>query len=370
MPKIELSERIVKVLRGLVLAKKSEIKESLEVTRQLSTGNIVDCEIITCHKHKGYGGTTFIIQGNLSTTMMGTLPGGMVIKFANNIEDEAHNAQLLHDILVKRQTEWDELRDTGYNLPDHLRYFPERVYAPAVIGTHKEGDNQVLMLEFVDQFVTLSDSEERGGLQEKMHLLGYSLARLHGFKEFKRVERTVYDPLFHHMKPFVRDDVLQYWKDVLINGYGGIPFIHGDSHLQNVLLSNAPSSTALRSIAWIDAMLLPDSDRLDDVGYALSYIIQKQTREYTMGDSPPEKQKLIDFFVNITIKEWIPYMYQSYGALVDLSKLYPSGNPIDFFLGAHLIVRSGLWQEEIMISILKETGVYFIEQAPYLKSLQ
>ena len=116
MPKIELSDRMVKVLRGLILAKKTEIKRSLEETRQLQTGNIIDCEIQTCYKHKGYGGTTFIVQGNLSTTMMGSLPGGMVIKFANNIEDEAENAQRLHELLIQRQREWNDLREYMHQL--------------------------------------------------------------------------------------------------------------------------------------------------------------------------------------------------------------------------------------------------------------
>ncbi|MHA1991700.1 MAG: hypothetical protein ACW981_11625 [Candidatus Hodarchaeales archaeon] len=370
MPTVELSEKIVKVLRGLIIAKKNEIRQSLEETRQISAGNIVDCEITGCHKHKGYGGTTFIVQGNLSTTMMGTLPGGMVIKFANNVEDEADNAQRLHELLVKRQKEWNDLRDEGFDLPESMRHFPERVYAPAVIGTVKQGDSQVLLLEFVDSFVTLSDSEERGGIKEKIQLLGYALARLHGFKEYRLIEKTVYEPLFHHMKPFIRDDVLSYWKEIILNTYGGIPFIHGDSHLQNVLLSDVPSSTALRSVAWIDAMLLPDSDRLDDIGYAISYIIQKEARELTLKDPPPSKNNMMDYFLKVTVEEWIPYVFQSYGSIVDLNKMYPNANPIDFFLGAHLIVRSGLWQEEQMVSILKDLGVHFIEHAPYLKSKQ
>jgi hypothetical protein len=343
LPTVELSEKIVKVLRGLILAKKNEIKQSLEETRQISAGNIVDCEITGCHKHKGYGGTTFIVQGNLSTTMMGTMPGGMVIKFANNVDDEADNAQSLHELLVKRQQEWNDLRDEGFEMPETMKHFPERVYAPAVIGTHKEGNSQVLMLEFVDSFVTLSDSKERGGLKEKIQLLGYAMARLHGFKEYRLIEKTVYEPLFHHMKPFIRDDVLNYWKEIIINSYGG---------------------------AWIDAMLLPDSDRLDDIGYAISYIIQKEARELTLKDPPPSKNNLMDYFTKVTVEEWIPYVYQSYGAIVDLKKMYPNANPIDFFLGAHLIVRSGLWQEEQMVSILKDLGIYFIEQAPYLKSKQ
>jgi hypothetical protein len=172
------------------------------------------------------------------------------------------------------------------------------------------------------------------------------------------------------MKPFIRDDVLAYWKEIILNTYGGIPFIHGDSHLQNVLLSDVPSSTALRSIAWIDAMLLPDSDRLDDIGYAISYIIQKEARELTLKDPPPSKNNMMDYFLKVTVEEWIPYVFQSYGAIVDLNKMYPNANPIDFFLGAHLIVRSGLWQEEQMVSILKDLGVHFIEHAPYLKSKQ
>ena len=365
MVAVDLTDKIVKVLYDLIWAKRKDIKESLENTRNLIVGNIISIDIKTCQKLKGYGGTTFIVQTQFGTTELGMIPGGMVIKFANNLEDEVNNARKLHDILVDRQKEWEEYKNQGFRLPVNIRHFPDKVYAPGVLGTFQQGqDLQVLLLELVDNPQSLSDSVEPGGFKEKLYLAGYGLARLHGFNEFKRVELSVYEPLMTHLKAYIAPNILDYWNDMLGRSQGAIQYIHGDSHLQNLLRSG-------NNLAWIDAMLLPDSDRLDDIGYALSYIIQKNARETLVASPKANVRDLVQYYTHICLNDWIPNILYGYQALVSLRSIYTEIIPIDFFLGAHCIIRSSLWQQDQqMLSILRELGKYFVEKAPFHVLLQ
>ncbi|HKZ39845.1 MAG TPA: hypothetical protein VJ044_02730, partial [Candidatus Hodarchaeales archaeon] len=344
-------------LRGLILAKRQEIRTYLENTRQMQVGSITDCEISSCSKYKGYGGTTFVVEAKLRTVQMGMMTGGMVIKFANDVHDEVENARKLHAILNTRQKEWDEIREKGFLLPDSMKHFPERIYAPGVLGIH-EKDN-ILMLEVVDQVVSLSESIEVGGLREKLNIVGYSLARLHGFKEALRVDVSIYEPLLSHIRPHIPDQTSEFWRKTLGESYGAISFIHGDSHLQNLLRSGT-------NLAWIDAMLVPNSDRMDDVGYALSYLLQKEARDAVYSGRNYDVNTLLQYYSSALVKEWIPDCLFGYKAIVDLPPLYNNVMSIDFFLGAHLIVRSGLWQDQKMVYLLKELGKYFLVHAPIL----
>ena len=246
-----------------------------------------------------------------------------------------------------------------------MRHFPDKVYAPGVLGTFQQGqDLQVLLLELVDNPQSLSDSIEPGGFTEKLHLAGYGLARLHGFNEFKKIEPSVYEPLINHLRAYIAPNILDYWKDMLAHSSGAIQFIHGDSHLQNLLRSG-------NNLAWIDAMLLPDSDRLDDVGYALSYIVQKSAREAFISNPKTPARNLVQYYTNISLNDWIPNILNGYQTLVNLKSLYREIIPIDFFLGAHCIVRSGLWQQDQqMLYLLREMGKYFVEKAPFHSLLQ
>ena len=81
MPSLELNDKIVKILRDLMVSQKNKIKESYEATKKIEIGTINNFDITNVRKHKGFGGTTYVVSANLSTTNHGILGGGMVIKF-------------------------------------------------------------------------------------------------------------------------------------------------------------------------------------------------------------------------------------------------------------------------------------------------
>ncbi|MHA2366691.1 MAG: hypothetical protein ACXAC7_22250 [Candidatus Hodarchaeales archaeon] len=356
MPQVQLNDRIVKVLERLMVSQKTKIRESMEITRKMETGEIVNTQITNVNQHKGFGGITYIVQANLTTSRSGVIPGGMVIKFCNNLADEVNNAERLNQLLQVRQQEWEVIAPS--RLPEAIKSFPNYIYAPAVLTAIEipERDTKCLMLEFVELGVPLIESQESGGFNEKLRLVGYALARLHGTKSFM-TELSVYDPLFNHMRGFASEKSLTSWYDVLRQSMGTVEVIHGDSHFQNILRSGI-------DLAWIDAMLVASSDRFDDVGYSLSYLIQKEIRNAQKREELPTD--IIKRYIGLTVNNWAPEIINGYQTTLDIRKLYQYLT-LDFFIGTHLIIRSGLWKDETMKFMLKEIGKFFIEQWPINK---
>lgn len=359
MPLIALNDRVVAILERLMVSQKVKIKNSVERIRNIDIGKIVSFKIDSVYQHTGYGGTTYIVQANLSTTRADVILGGMVIKFCKNLEEEQLNAERLHQLLQIRQQQWESAATE--ELPIIIKSFPEIIYAPAVLETIELSAGQdninCLMLEFVEQGIPLIDSKERGGFPEKLRLLGYSLARLHGTKSL-RTEMMLYEPLFEHIKGLANEQSLTSWTDVFRQSKGSVEVIHGDSHLQNILKSGS-------DIAWIDAMMVAKSERMDDVGYSLSYLLQKELRDY-LRNSNDDPKSIIQQCVHNAVENWVPAVLQGYQATININSLYHY-LPLDFFLGSHLIIRSELWSDETMKWMLKESGRYFIEQWPINK---
>ena len=357
-PLIELNDRVVNVLRELMISQKKKIKESFEQTKKIEIGTINNFDITNVRKHSGYGGTTYLVSANLSTSSHGVIPGGMVIKFPNNLEEEEKNAIALQKLCEKRQKLWDDSTEKD-DLPDSIKRFPNFVFAPKVLQTVTVGQTSCLMLEFVDGAVPLIDSQEKGGFDEKLKILGYSLARLHGKLSYS-TNIELYNPIFNHIKNtnIIDKDILTNWHDVFKQANGSVEFIHGDSHLQNVLKTYTGNQ---ESIAWIDAMLVEASDRMDDVGYALSFLVQKDVQTFHSQNLDPNT--IISQVSNKIIQSWAPLVLQAYHDTVNIKRLYKT-LPLDFFLGAHCIIRADLWEDPTMKWLLQQIGNYFITHAP------
>ena len=170
----------------------------------------------------------------------------------------------------------------------------------------------------------------------------------------------LFNHVFNHLSRsgIVDQPTLDNWLAVLREAMGSVEVIHGDSHLLNVL------KTGVDSVAWIDAMLVPNSDRMDDIGYALSYMIQKDVSEnVSKGVNPTD---IIRTVTENAYNVWGPSVLESYNATVNLKTLYKY-SPIDFFVGAHCIIRSDLWDEANIKWCLNEIGKYFMTQWPINK---
>lgn len=364
MPSIELNDKVVKILRDLMISQKMKIKESYELTKKIEIGQINNFEILNVRKHKGFGGTTYVISANLSTSNHGILGGGMVIKFPNKLEEEKKNAYSLHMLCKKRQEQWDT-STKKHELPEVIKSMPDYIFAPNVLETISipETNTSCIMLEFVDGAVPLVDSYEKGGLPEKLKLLGYSLARLHGPTSLN-TNISIYNPIFNHLSKAVDRNILNNWYEIFKQAQGSVEYIHGDSHLQNVLKAKIFGSQ--EAIAWIDAMLVETSDRMDDVGYAISYLIQNDVQNYfNQGMSPDTIFSTIN---NNVVTSWVPVIIEAYNATVSLKTLY-TYFPLDFFIGAHCIIRADLWDQPTIKELLLKIGQHFIIKAPVFQSM-
>ncbi len=349
----EKKQKIFDNLSRLIMSVSDQIAESMNRRFETNIGLITAAKVTNYREHSGAGGKTYIAEATLQTTAMGQIKGGIVIKIANDVDNEERNARQLHQLLQRRNEEWEELLDQwGHRLPEKIRGYPGKIYAPNVIDVLKE--RKVIILEFIENARAAINLE----LDEmhKFSLIGYALARLHGFKQlYPRIE--LYRPVFKMLEHYVASDHITYWSEILANSKGGVEFIHGDSHLQNLLLSE-------REINWIDALLLPQSERMDDVGYALSHA----TQEYLINQAQAgvDLQVVSRKVIQKVVYEWVPAALSTYRVTFNLSGLYQR-LPLDFFLGTHLIVRGDLFPQGVLKDTILSLGKYFIEQTPILQ---
>lgn len=343
-PNSNKQKKIHERVRSLILQSSEKITQNIQIT----TGRISDTRLKEIRSYKGAGGKTYVIEAALSTSLAGEVDGGIVIKFANDLEAEVDNARRLASLLTSRQTDWEKWKK-NHEITARIRRFPDRLFAPEVI--HVIPEVKALILEFLSGFTPLLQLEVKQ--VDRWGYAGYALARLHG-SERQKINVQLYNPIFNLLKTCVEEEFLDYWIEILKQSSGGVDYIHGDSHLSNILVSP-------NRIAWIDAILLPQLDRMDDVGYIISHAIQENVATNIglgINDS-----KLIK---SIT-RSWVPLILTTYKQTYDISQLY-SELPLDFFIGSHLIIRARLWEKEIA-TVLTRLGQKFIYEMPISKML-
>ncbi|MFX0088044.1 MAG: hypothetical protein ACFFAU_20490 [Candidatus Hodarchaeota archaeon] len=335
----EKKRKIHERVRSLILQSSDKITKHV----QLNTGRISDTRIQKIETYNGAGGTTYVIEARLSTALAGEVDGGIVLKFANNLDIEVENAKNLAEILTRRQNDWEQWK-SNHELSKRISNYPDVVFAPEVI--HVIPEVKAIILEFLSGFTTLFHYSVSS--KQKWGYAGYALARLHGSKR-QPTNLKLYNPLFKLLSSSIDGKFLDYWYQILEQSNGGVDFIHGDSHLSNILVSPM-------RIAWIDAIMLPKLDRMDDIGYILSHMAQEEVAKnlgFGIDDS---------MLINTITRSWVPLILTSYKSTYDISQLY-SRLPLDFFLGSHLIIRAELWEKSIA-EILTKLGKRFIYEMP------
>jgi len=342
----EKQKRISEKVRSIILQSSEQITQNIQVT----TGRISDTKIKKIDCFTGAGGKTYVIEATLCTALAGIIDGGIVIKFAKDLETEVENAKQLSELLKTRQIDWENWKN-NYEVPHQIKRFPDQVFAPQVI--HVLPEVQALILEFLSGFTPLLQFGTEPA--DLWGYAGYSLARLHGPSKKKPANTALYKPLMKVLSRNITEEFLNYWMEILEQSNGGVDYIHGDSHMSNILISPG-------RIAWIDAILLPGLDRMDDVAYIISHAVQ----EHVARNFPyiTDYSALIH---NIT-RSWVPLILSTYKLTYDISQIY-SRLPLDFFLGSHLIIRAGLWEQEIA-QVLTRLGQNFIYEMPVSKMLE
>jgi len=347
LPKsVPVDERTKEILLTVLTKYRKELAESVRARTGLETGSITSAEIKQVAKFSGAGGETFIVGCSFQTTAAGQIEGGIVLKYAKDLDSEVENANALNKLLEKRQKEFEK---SGIELPESMNWFPRRVFAPKVLGIYP--DASCLILEFLGDIVPLEDSPLKR-FEDRFRILGYALGRFHGTRLLK-VKSKHYDPLFRAIKGLVSAESLDQWRSDLDGSPGGAEFIHGDSHLQNIMFG--PGRLAL-----IDAILVPGLEWMDDLGYAISHFVQEKL---ALAENELQLKNAAKPLMDRLLTAIVPKMFSSYSAAIGNMKIYDN-LPIDFFLGAHLIVRSLLYDGHLSEG-LKSLGVHFVEERPF-----
>ncbi|MFW9991217.1 MAG: hypothetical protein ACFFD4_04080 [Candidatus Odinarchaeota archaeon] len=344
-------------LKSIILKYKEEILESIEYRLDIIAGMLTNAVITNVIKNKGAGGSTYVVNADFQTEH-GMISGGIVLKYCNDLAAETRNATDLARLMSKRQKDWDKSLEQNPEMHEKLVKFPEKVFSPKILGIYEEAN--CLILEFINNCIPLIESTIERNFLEKLEILGYSLGRLHGQDHIK-VETRLYEPIFTLLKKYVAPDIVDYWKGIIMASSGGVDFIHGDSHLHNILRSG---NTAL---AWIDGMMVPKSERMDDIGYAISYIVQEEMRQ-KFHEKIPFTDFYDDLYERIT-REYIPVTLTAYKRTSDITKLYKGEIPIDFFFGSHMIIRAQMFPEFFQKNMIR-IGKHFIEESPVSRLLK
>ena len=340
----------------IVNAYQDKIKASIEHVMKISIPKIDSQEITGILKHTGAGGVTYILQATFTANSR-RIEGGIVVKFANDLDEDSRNAKELSEILKKRELEWRE-NPPPKPLPE---WIPKVVFSPAVLGTHPT--RNVIILEFIGGGIPLLKTDFPD--DQKYQILGYALARFHGSNSYP-LAMPLYEPMFRMLEMYLPDnvEVINFWKDVLQKSKGGCQFIHGDSHLENVLYS-----TTSHAIAWIDALLVPRGDRMDDVTYAISHIVQEAIFEKLEKNPNESTRVILTQVLRDMAQKIVPQVLTIYMRTANLKGLYDTVIPIDFFLGFHLLNRTQLFGESKISTILEILGKELIIERPLGKLL-
>jgi hypothetical protein len=332
-------------VRAIILQSSDKITKNIRIV----TGLISDTRLKQIRCYTGAGGKTYVIESALSTSLAGEVDGGIVLKFANDLDAEVKNAERLTRHLTARQRDWEHWK-ANHDVPKRIRRYPDYVFSPQVI--HVIPEAKALILEFLSGSTPLLQHSIEPN--DRWGYAGYALARLHGSEQLK-TNIQLYSPLFSLLKQYIDERYLNFWIEVLEQSRGGVEFIHGDSHMSNILVSTS-------SIAWIDSIMLPKLDRMDDVGYILSHVAQEHiTKNITVGID-------INILSSSITRSWVPLVLTAYKKTYDISQIY-SRLPIDFFLGSHLIIRAALWEKHIA-DVLIKLGQHFIHEMPVSKMLE
>ncbi|MHA2273049.1 MAG: hypothetical protein ACXACI_14385 [Candidatus Hodarchaeales archaeon] len=343
---VVVDERTRKILLAIIHKYRKELAESIRTRTGIDTGSITSAEVMEVTKYSGAGGKTFVVGSSIQTVAAGQVKGGIVLKYANDLDAEVENANYLNKLLVKRQREFE---DADFELPDSMSWFPRKVFAPKVLGVYPEAG--CFILEFLGEVVPLEKSQLRQ-FEDRFRLLGYGLGRFHGTRT-ENVRKELYAPLFRTLEKEISPESLEFWQSEISNSKGGAEFIHGDSHFQNIMFGAG-------RLAFIDAILVPGLDRMDDLGYAISHYIQETL---ALAESSVQLKTAAKSLMNRLIKKIVPKMLATYSVAIGNLKIYETLS-FDFFLGAHLIVRSQLY-DGFLADGLKSMGVYFIEERPF-----
>ena len=354
---MSLDDNQRKVIETIIKAYQEQIRASIEKNMKVKIDQISKQEILGFLKHQGAGGTTYILNADFFSNES-LFRGGIVVKFCNDLNSDVDNSNELNKLLIKRQDEWNQ--DLSKKpLPN----MPEIVFSPIVLGTFPT--RNVLILEFIAGGVPLLKANFSD--EKKYQLLGYAIGRLHGPKHY-RTAMQLYEPMFRALAPYFPTNegirALNKWKEWIAESEGGSELIHGDSHLENIIYS-----TSSGSLAWIEALLIPQGERMDDVAYAISHIIQEKMIIMLRANPNESSKTILGSILKECATNIVPQILTTYMRTAHISGLYNTVIPIDFFLGAHLIIRSQLFTDNKIGTILQTMGEQLIIDRPLVKLL-
>ncbi|MHA2298154.1 MAG: hypothetical protein ACXAEU_09325 [Candidatus Hodarchaeales archaeon] len=356
MGRIRVDEKTARLLSPIITSYYDDIRESIAKRLHLVVNRIESHRITSLIKHIGAGGQTFIIQTEFKTDLgkaTRRIMGGIVVKFPKeDLEIEIDNAKTLEIVLKKRQKEWNQTFANHSN-KRYLEQFPVNIFAPKILGVHEK--IKCVVLEFLSNYEPLMGSKEFSE-PYLLQLLGYSLGRLHGSHTYTPAMK-LYEPFFNLLlRMNIDPTIVDYWKAILSNSKGGVQVIHGDSHLENILYIRP------NAIAMIDAMLVPRGERMDDVGYAISHIVQENIVIEVKRNPDKSEHDIFDEQVRHILTRIVPYVLSSYMKTSAIASLYAEEIPIDFFLGTHLIVRADMWEEKVRKILYMLGQVFLVER--------
>ncbi len=103
---------------------------------------------------------------------------------------------------------------------------------------------------------------------------------------------------------------------------------------------------------------------MDDLCYAISHIIQEEVIVMLKNNPNESSKSILSKILHLAARNIVPLVLTTYMRTANLKGLYETVIPVDFFLGAHLIIRSQLFGQSTIANILVIMGIEFIIERP------
>ena len=324
-------------------------------------------------------GETYIIELELISDDNSSMVIGLIIKHI--YEGESYfkyvvdTSEKFIELMESRQNSWQkkklELLD---NVKKNLNFVPDSIFAPKILI--KDEETRIIQFETLPRFVT----RPKSGISpnEQNALLGYALARMHGFNNPVLPKLSNYTPWFDYLSKIgVDKKSLDHWQKILTTSKGGISYIFGDYSLESIQYNSlTPGKGRLDSLCIFDPILIPNGDRSEDIGYLLAIISEKYVNaamQTTTNDL--STRKILSETTEMVLSKTAPAILKAYMTLCpELPELYENNEiPIDFFTAGFLLQKAQLYSDhnyKKMSDILTVMGNQLIETRPLVENIK
>ena len=185
-------------------------------------------------------GEAYVVELELVADDTSTMTVGLIVKHVyeeeNYFKYVVDASEKLIYLMESRQNTWLKKKtELSEHFKQKLDFVPDSIFAPKIF--FKDEETHIIQFEILPRFVARAKSGI--GLYEQNVLLGYALARMHGFSTPAAVKMSNYLPWIEYFtKLGVNKKSVDNWEHNLMTSKGGVPYSFGDYSVESILYNS------------------------------------------------------------------------------------------------------------------------------------